>query len=130
MTQDHYGNEVSTASQAAVDHYDTGVRLFLAAEFGAVEAFGAAVDLENGFALGHVGLARALMMAGRMPEAKAALERAQDLSGGLDHRQSQHIAYFERLFFGQVDKARPLVQQHVRDYPRDAIVAQLCTNVF
>ena len=72
MAQDHYGNEVSTASQAAIDHYNTGIRLFLAAEFGAVEAFGAAVELEDGFALGHVGLARALMMAGRMPEAKAA----------------------------------------------------------
>ncbi len=130
MTQDHYGNEVSTASQAAVDHYNTGVRLFLSSAFGAVEAFRAAVDLEDGFALGHVGLARALMMAGRMPEAKAALERAQDLSEGLDHRQSQHIACFELLFSGQADRARILVQQHVRDYPRDALVAQLCTNVF
>ncbi|MBM1556290.1 tetratricopeptide repeat protein [Sulfitobacter mediterraneus] len=128
--QDSYGNEITVASQSALDHYDLGVRSFLAADYGAVEAFQAAVEHDDSFALGHAGLARALMMSGQMPLAKAAIERAQTLAAKLDIRQCQHVECFVLLFAGQPRKARTLVKSHVRDYPRDALAAQLCSNVF
>lgn len=130
MRRDHYNNETTVTSQAALDHYDFGVRLFLGAEFGAVEAFQSAIDLDDTFALGHVGLARSLMMSGQMAQAKAAISRAEGLAPKLDHRQKQHIACFALLFAGQAPKARTLVQRHVQDYPRDTLVAQLCCSVF
>lgn len=130
MFRDHYGNETTVSSEKALDHYDRGVRLFLGAEYGAVEAFLAATEQDAGFALGHVALARALMMAGRMPEAKAALTTAENLSRQLSLRERQHIECFTLLFAGEAAKARALVKQHVIDYPRDALAAQLCTNVF
>jgi len=130
MLRDSYGNGVSVISQAALDHYDAGVRLFLGAEFGATEAFRSAIDLDDGFALGHVALARSLMMSGQMPQAKEAIGRAQALSSELDARQRQHIECFALLFSGQASEARALVKRHVQDHPRDALVAQLCSNVF
>ena len=41
---DRYDNPISTDFQAARDHYDRGMHLFLGAEFGAAEAFAAAVE--------------------------------------------------------------------------------------
>ena len=128
--RDLYGNKVSVGKQATLDHYDRGVQLFLAADFGAVEAFQSSIELEDGFALGHVALARSLMMAGQMAAAKSAISRAQDLSAKLDTRQRQHTECVALLLSGQSQKARELVRSHVLEYPRDALVAQLCSNVF
>ncbi|WP_342070397.1 tetratricopeptide repeat protein [Yoonia algicola] len=130
IRRDLYGNEVAVATQVALDHYDRGLQLFLAADFGAVEAFQLSIQLDEGFALGHVALARSLMMAGQMAAAKAVISRAQDLSVKLDTRQRQHTECIALLLSGKSQKARELVHSHVREYPRDALVAQLCSNVF
>jgi hypothetical protein len=127
---DLYGNKVSVASQAALDQYDRGIHLFLAANFGSVEAFQSSTELDEGFALGYVALARSLMMAGQVPAAKAAITRAQDLAAKLDARQRQHTECVALLLSGQSQKTRELVRSHVREYPCDALVAQLCSSVF
>jgi len=130
MLCDGYGNAISTKSSDARDHYDHGVQLFLGGDFGAAEAFGASVAADPDFALGHVGLARALMMEARTPEAKDAIACAQKLTGQSDDRECAHIAAFGALFAGEPKRAREAIKAHVRDYPRDALAAQLCTNVF
>ena len=127
---DGYGNTVSTTKADARDHYDRGVQIFLGADYGATDAFAAAVASDPGFALGHAGHARALMMEGRMPEAKAALARAQALDSSSDDRERSHVAAFTSLLGGNPQQARQIIQSHVRDHPRDAMAAQLCTNVF
>ena len=127
---DSYGNSISTASELAQDEYDRGVHLFLGADYGAVEAFQASLDADPGFALGHAALARALMMVGQMAEAKASIVRAQELASSADARERQHVEAFTLLLSGKPQQARATVVVHVRDYPRDALVAQLCANVF
>ncbi|WP_299611757.1 tetratricopeptide repeat protein [uncultured Tateyamaria sp.] len=127
---DSYGNAIATQNSIARDCYDQGVRQFLGADYGACKAFQACVDADPDFALGHAALARALMMEGRMPEAKQAIARAQTLANGSDDRESGHLAAFAALLDGRPHDARNIVQAHVRDYPRDALAAQLCTNVF
>lgn len=128
--QDSYGNAISAGSQAAVDHYDDGVKRLLSANFGAADAFQAAIALDDGFALGHAASARALMVSGQMQDAKAAIAQAVALGAGLDHRQRQHIAILETMLSGQPVKTRTMVQSHVRDYPRDTLIAQLCSSIF
>lgn len=127
---DFYGNEVSVASQTALDHYDHGVQLFLSANFGAPDAFQSAIEMDENFALGHVALARSLMMAGQMPQAKIAITKAGELGSKLDKRQRQHIECMALLLSGQAVKAREHVKSHVIEFPRDALIAQLCTSVF
>jgi tetratricopeptide (TPR) repeat protein len=127
---DAYGNAISTASSEARDAYDRGVFLFLGANHGAGLAFADALAADPGFALAHAALGRARMMEGRMPEAKAALARAQTLAPAATPREQAHVAALSLVLSGQVAAARAAVRAHVRAYPRDAMVAQLCTNIF
>ena len=128
--QDHYDNPISTTSQAACDHYIAGVDHFLAATYGAQQAFEAAITADPGFALGHAAHARALMMAGDMAAAKTAIATAQSLTGGLSPREASHIACFAALLEGRAPKARALVREHAHNWPRDVLVVQLCASVF
>ncbi len=65
-----------------------------------------------------------------MPAAKDAIIRAQAIAPGLDSRQRQHIECLALLLSGQPHKVRVLVKAHVLEFPRDALVAQLCSSVF
>ncbi len=130
MLKDHYGNPISTSSFKAQSSYDRAVHLFLGANYGAVEAFSDAAAEDPDFALAHAGKARALMMTGDMPAAKATLTQAQSCAGQSSHREKAHINLFALLLSGKAAEARGAVWEHVRDYPRDALAAQLCSNVF
>lgn len=127
---DSYGNNISTASQHAQDHYDRGLRLFLGADFGALLEFQQSIEDDPGFALGHTALARAAMMAGDISQAKESILCAQNLAADANARERQHIEILSLLISGKTTNARLLVGEHVRDYPRDALAAQLCSNVF
>jgi len=127
---DGYGNSIATKNQDARDHYEHGVQMFLGAEYGATRAFAASVKADPEFALGHAGLARALMMEGRMPEAKDAVLRARALADPSDNREQSHVAALVFLINGKPQQARNTIKDHVIAYPRDAMAAQLCTNVF
>ena len=130
MFKDHYGNDLTTTSEQARDHYDRGVASFLAAGHDAADHFAKSVTADPGFALGHVDLARAQMMAAKMAEAKAAITTAQGLIDDATARERAHLAAFELLFHGNPAGCRAAVKAHVQDYPRDAMVAQLCSSVF
>lgn len=131
MTQtDRYDNALSTQSDDARQSYVAGVDGVLGATYGTVQAFERAVLVDPGFALGHVGLARAHMMSGDMAAARIALRQAETLRGGLSERELAHIDLFGLLLSGQASQCRAAVREHVLSYPRDAMVAQLCTNVF
>ncbi|WP_204268150.1 hypothetical protein, partial [Escherichia coli] len=69
--KDRYGNELSTSSVAARDAYLAGVDSLMAATPGMDTAFQASVEADDGFALGHISLARAKQLLGRGHEAKA-----------------------------------------------------------
>lgn len=128
--KDRYDNSLTTNSDAAVTHYVEGVDCFLAARFGAVAAFQAAVEADPRFAVGHAGLARAAMMSGDMALAKSSLGAALECVEGVSERERDHVKIFELLLSGQAPAARAAVLAHVNSYPRDAMVAQLNTSVF
>lgn len=128
--KDHYGNAVSTHSADAVEAYDKGVHLFLGGNYGAVEAFQTCIEADDTFSLGHAGLARAAMMGGDMVKAKSEIDRAEQLAESDDKRAQQHIEAMALLLSGQAAQARDKVKAHVREFPCDALAAQLCSNVF
>ncbi|MBY4894806.1 tetratricopeptide repeat protein [Rhodobacteraceae bacterium N5(2021)] len=130
MQQDRYGNTLSTSSAAAATAYDVGVDHILAATEGAQAAFAEAIAADEGFALAHVGAARAAMYAGDMGAIKPLMARATALADGVSEREKAHIAMFDLLFAGKPVEARAAVEAHVLDHPRDAMVAQVCTNIF
>lgn len=130
MEQDRYGNQLATSSAVAATAYDAGVDHILAATAGGSGAFAAAIEADEGFALAHVGAARVAMYEGDMAAAAGAIARAEGLAAGVSEREKSHIAMFALLLSGKPVEARSAVAVHVRTWPRDAMVAQVCTNIF
>jgi len=130
MLQDRYGNDLSTNSTAARDAYLAGVESLMAATPGMDTAFQAAVTADEGFALGHISLARAKQLLGRGHEAKAPLARARELAAGATPREQSQIAIFEKILTGQGAAALEAIHEHIKSWPRDAMALAPATSVF
>ena len=65
-----------------------------------------------------------------MPGARAAIARARELADELRGKEPAHVHAMELLIDGKAAEARRAVRTHVAEYPRDALIAQLCTSVF
>lgn len=130
MLKDRYGNELSTASTTARDAYGRGVDSLMAATPGMDTAFAEAVAADDGFALGHIALARAKQLLGRGHEAKAPRARALELAAGTTPREQSHIAIFDRILTGQADAALAAIREHMKSWPRDAMALAPATSVF
>ncbi len=130
MLKDRYGNELSTNSVAARDAYQEGMDSLMAATPGMDSAFQRAVDADDGFALGHISLARAKQLLGRGHEAKAPLARARELAAGTTPREQSHIAIFEKILTGQAPAALEAIHEHMKEWPRDAMALAPATSVF
>ena len=130
MFQDRYGNELSTRSAAARDAYAAGVDSLMAATPGMDAHFQAAVTADEGFALGHIALARAKQLLGRGHEAKAPLARARELAAGTTPREQSQIAIFDGILTGQGAAALEAIREHLKSWPRDAMALAPATSVF
>ena len=130
MLTDFYGNHLTTSTGLARDSYDIGLRAFLSANYGAQEAFSQAIEADPNFTLAYLGLARAFMSSGQIADAKAALGKAKNLLGEVTDREKSHFLCCELILSGEANKARAAVQNHVSEWPRDAMVAQMSTSVF
>ncbi len=130
MLTDFYGNHLTTSTGLARDSYDIGLRAFLSANYGAEEAFSQAIEADPNFALGYMALVRAFMSSGKLANAKAALRNAKNLLDGLTSREKSHFLCCELILSGEAKKARVAVQNHVSEWPRDVMIAQMSTSVF
>lgn len=130
MLRDCYDNEVSTRSQAAIDAYVEGVDLFLAAQAGVDKAFERAIAADESFSLAHAALARSLQMMGRPADAAEAMRCARACSDGLSVREQGHLAVLSHLIEGNGPAAYAAILDHVKDFPRDALIVQPCCGVF
>ncbi len=130
MLNDRYGNALSTSSEAARDAYIEGVDCVIAANAGAEAAFRRAIAADAGFALAHVGLARALQIEARGGEAITAMATAKSLTAGILQREQSHVAAMDLLIGGNSAAAYRAICEHLDDYPRDAVLTQPCTSVF
>ena len=130
MLQDRYGFALTTASTEARDAYVAGVDLALSANHGAEEAFRRAIACDEGLAVAHVALARMLQVAGRIPDAKAAAGRAQELASSLPQRERSHVNALATVIDSGSVAGLAAVKEHLATYPRDAMVLAPCTGVF
>lgn len=122
MATDLYGLPLGSTDLSACEAYRQGMDLFIRAYPGALAAFDAALSADPDFALAHVGRARVLQLAGRMPEAREAMAAAERLSSGLGAREASHVACFGLLLAGQSEAALRAVRAHLETWPRDAML--------
>lgn len=130
MLSDRYDNTLTTSSTVARDHYVTAVDCFLASNFGAEDAFSAAIETDENFTLAHLGLARCLHVLGQGANARAALARARETASGLSPGEAGQLHVLGLLIDGKAPLAYPAVREHLLEFPRDAMTAQTCMGVF
>ncbi|MGB1388521.1 MAG: tetratricopeptide repeat protein [Paracoccaceae bacterium] len=130
MRKDRYGNPLTTQSDTARDAYVRGVDLLLGGDAGVEDAFEAAIAADDGFALAHLGLARAKQGLGKGAEIKAPLEQTRALASGVTVQEAGAIDALGLMLEGKGALAYPKIRAHVDEYPRDALVAQTCMGVF
>ncbi len=121
---------LSTSSAKARAAYLEGLALLLAAKPLPEESFRRAVAEDPQFALAYAGEARALFVIARIPEAKIAAHMARDLANNLPERERNNIEVAILPIEGGSAKAYALAREHLKQYPRDAMVLAPCTGVF
>lgn len=115
---------------SAREAYLEGVDRLLHAKPGPEKSFARAVALEPDFALAHAGEARALFMAARILEAKAAALMARELAKKLPQREKDIVEVVVLTVEGGSAKAYALAREHLKKYPTDSMVLAPCTGVF
>ena len=85
--KDQYGMALSTNSPAAAQRWGEAIDLMLSQAGGPEPKFREAIELDEGFAMAHAGLAFLLMQRARPDEARESAERALSLSKGVTRRE-------------------------------------------
>ena len=124
------GLTLSTTSEKARRAYLDGEARLLAAKPFAEKSFEKAIAADPDFALAHAGEARALFLAARIPEAKAAALMARELAKNLPPRERNNVEVVVLAIEGGAAKAYQLAREHLKQYPTDAMVLAPCTGVF
>lgn len=128
MLTDRYDLPVSTTSLAARDAYGRGLDLLLMLHDGVLDAFDEAVAADPGFALAHAARAQLLLMFADGPGARAALDRAEALAGGVTAREASQIRFFRTMMTSPVATTITVLEEHLAQWPRDAMVLNTTAN--
>ena len=121
---------LSTSSEAARSAYVEGEARLLGAKPSPEKAFGKAIAADPDFAMAHAGEARALFLVARYPQAKAAALMARELAKNLPPRERNNVEVVVLTIEGGAAVAYALAREHLKQYPRDAMVLAPCTGVF
>jgi Tfp pilus assembly protein PilF len=127
---DRFGLPLTTVSGPAADDYIAAVDLMLSSNIGAEPLLDRALAADPGFALAHIAKARVCQVQARIPEAKAAAAEARALAARVTPREARHIETIARLVDGNGPRAMALLEEHIAEYPRDAMVLGLALGVF
>jgi tetratricopeptide (TPR) repeat protein len=124
MLRDAYGLDVTTASRAAVDAYDHGVRGLLGFSADTIDCFREALAHDPDFALGGAALAVALFLDEQVAEARTAMAAATAAAGALSPRERRHVEALSAWMGGRSADALRLIAEGLADAPRDVVLLQ------
>jgi tetratricopeptide (TPR) repeat protein len=128
MMHDQYGLALSTASAAAQKAFVEGSMLALTLYPGAVDAFDRAIAADPAFAMAHTAKAQMLMREAKVPAAQAAQAAATACAAGITAREASHIRFYDLAFAGRTEDAIAALREHLKEWPRDAMVLASCAN--
>ncbi len=128
--EDRFGLALTTSSSAAAENYVRALDLMLSANIGGEALLDAALDADPEFALAHIARARLLAVQARVAEAKEAAAAARALSDRVRSREARHIETVALAIDGNGKAAMAMLEEHVAEFPRDALVLSLALGVF
>jgi tetratricopeptide (TPR) repeat protein len=130
MYRDRYGLPLSAASETAAAAYREGVDLLLSAWSGAAEVLDRAIADDPGFALAYIARARLHHIHAEVADACAKATQARTLAEGLSQRERQHVEIIASAIEGKAGPALAAAEQHLDEFPRDALVLSLLLGAF
>lgn len=119
MPSDSWGLALTTSDDAA-EAYRDGVDRMLSYRLGVEEALGQAIELDPQFALAHAQLGLFHLFRGEGARAAELANRAHDLAEGASPREQRHAAILGATARGKASEAPALIDEHLRETPRDA----------
>ena len=87
---------------------------------GVDEALQRAIELDPGFALAHAQLGLFHLFRGNVKRAAELANRANELVDGTTPREQRHVAILGATARGKASQAPALIDEHLRETPRDA----------
>jgi len=130
MIEDRYGLPLSTSSDHACSAYVQGVDSLISGVAGYREHLGRALEIDPSFALAHIALARGLLLEAEVDAARESARQARELSVRACERERSHVNVVALGVEGQPAKAMQAMHEHLRTWPRDAMVLAPATSVF
>jgi tetratricopeptide (TPR) repeat protein len=130
MQRDSYDLPLTTGSDRAAAAYRDGVDRILSAWYGADDAFDRAITEDPGFALATIARARVHQLNMETAEARAKAAHARELATTATRREQQHVEILAAAVEGQPKVALTGAEQHLEEFPRDALVFSLLLGAF
>jgi Tfp pilus assembly protein PilF len=130
MNRDRYDLPLTTVSNRAAAFYRDGVDRMLSAWNGADEAFDKAIVEDPDFALPYIARARIHQMNMEITEARANAARARQLVATASERERRHVEIMAATIEGRPKMALSGAEQHLEEFPRDALVLSLLLGAF
>jgi len=127
---DRYGLPLSTSSAVARDAYVAGCDCIFSAVAGAETHLATAIEADPAFALAHAALARTHFIVAKVAEARKAAEAARLHAASATARERGHVDALCLAMEGKPVDALAATRAHLREHPRDAMVAAPATGVF
>ncbi len=119
MPSDSWGLTLTTSDEAA-EAYRDGVDRMLSYRLGVEEALGRAIELDPQFALAHAQLGLFHLFRGEGRRAAELANRAHELAENATPREQRHAAILGATARGKASEAPALIDEHLRETPRDA----------
>lgn len=130
MNRDRYDLLLTTRSDRAAASYRDGVDRVLSAWNGADGAFDSAIAEDPDFALAHIARARVHQMNMEVTEARARAAQARQLAAAASPRERRHVEIMAAVIEGQPKAAISGAEQHLEEFPRDALILSLLLGAF
>ena len=124
------GLTLTTNSPAAVDLYQEGLDLVLSQNYGPDAKLQAALDADEGFAMAHVVQAYVLHLQTNVPAARAAAEKAVELSAGCSREEQQIARIVHSFTHGKGTEAIGLVHEHLDEFPTDTLAMRVAQRLY
>ena len=130
MLKSRNGLTITTNSPAAVDLYQEGLDLVLSQNYGPDAKLEAAIEADEGFAMAHVVQAYVLHLQTNVPAARAAAEKAVELSAGCSREEQQIARIVHSFTHGKGTEAIGLVHEHLDEFPTDTLAMRVAQRLY